>query len=279
MRLPFPANPSMAADAPEAAAAQPLRDIELYDFDSGHAQFRLTPHEFDVDLPEGLYRSAPIERSALALGAEDAKSALALKLPPDHALTRHLLQAAITGEAVAARLLCFRPRENIGGYNLWTRWMGRVLGVEVSDEAAHIRCESALASFRRIGLRRLYSRACSHVLYSAACGATPIAASAVASHVSGRFIDLQDGVPASVDGGLAGGWLQTPAGARHMIVSDYGSGVELLYPAPLAIGAEVLLTVGCDKSRATCLSRFDNLANYGGFPFIPTKNPFATGVF
>jgi hypothetical protein len=30
---------------------------------------------------------------------------------------------------------------------------------------------------------------------------------------------------------------------------------------------------------STCQSRFDNLDNYGGFPFIPLKNPFATGVF
>jgi len=36
---------------------------------------------------------------------------------------------------------------------------------------------------------------------------------------------------------------------------------------------------GCDHSVSTCAARFDNLANYGGFPFIPTKNPFSTGVF
>jgi hypothetical protein len=36
---------------------------------------------------------------------------------------------------------------------------------------------------------------------------------------------------------------------------------------------------GCDHSVSTCAARFGNLANYGGFPFIPTKNPFSTGVF
>jgi hypothetical protein len=56
--------------------------------------------------------------------------------------------------------------------------MGRVLGVEVADDVARIRCESAQVSLKRIGLRRLYSRKCSHVLYSSACGASPITASA-----------------------------------------------------------------------------------------------------
>ena len=86
-------------------------------------------------------------------------------------------------------------------------------------------------------------------------------------------------MPGGGGGGLAGGWLQTPDGARHMIISDTGSGVELLYPVAIEPGTEVLLTVGCDHSTATCAGRFGNLDNYGGFPAIPSKNPFSTGVF
>ena len=41
----------------------------------------------------------------------------------------------------------------------------------------------------------------------------------------------------------------------------YGSSTVTLYP-------------GCTKSRAVCKNKFDNLNNYGGFPWIPTKNPF-----
>jgi hypothetical protein len=260
--------------------ATPLAEAELYAFESDSAQFHLTPHEFDVDLDGTLYQSLPIERNALALGAEAAKSALELRLPPDADLVRHLLASALTGEACAVTLRI--ARRDAWGDSWWiagTRWMGRVLGVEVSIDAARIRCESAQVSLKRIGLRRLYSRACSHVLYSAACGATPISESAVVSSVEGRRVDLEGGIPAGVSGGLAGGWLQTPAGARHMIVSETGAGVELLYPVLIPAGAEVLLTVGCDHSTATCQARFDNLANYGGFPAIPTKNPFATGVF
>lgn len=150
--------------------------------------------------------------------------------------------------------------------------------MEVADDAARIRCESAQVSLKRIGLRRLYSRACSHVLYSAACGATPISATAEVIRSEGRQVELAS-LPPEVAGMLAGGWLQTPAGARHMIVSESTAGVELLYPVGLAAGMSVTLTAGCDHSMSTCHSRFGNLANYGGFPFIPSKNPFSTGVF
>ena len=258
----------------------PLMEVELYAFASSSGQFFLTPHEFNVDLDGDLYASISIERNELALGAEAAKSALELKLPPDCALVRHLLASSLTGDTTSVTLRIGR-RDDWSDY-WWlsgTRWMGRVLGVEIADDQARIRCESAQVSLKRIGLRRLYSRKCSHVLYSTACGATPITASVVVAEVNGRNVELEGGVPGSVSGGVAGGWLQTPDGARHMIVSDYGSGVELLYPVAIEPGTEVLLTVGCDHSTATCQTRFNNLDNYGGFPAIPVKNPFSTGVF
>ena len=111
-----------------------------------------------------------------------------------------------------------------------------------------------------------------------ACGATPILATAGVIRSEGRQVELAS-LPPEVAGMLAGGWLQTPSGARHMIVSESTAGVELLYPVGLAPQTPVELVAGCDHSMPTCAARFDNLANYGGFPFIPTKNPFSTGVF
>ena len=258
---------------------RPLQEVELYAFDGASGSFRLTPHEFDVEIGAERYERCPLERGALALGAEGAKSALELKLPPDHALVRHLLQAAITGEATAVRLRLARRDDLTGNWSVTgTRWVGRVLGVDVGDDAARIRCESAQVSLKRIGLRRLYSRACSHVLYSAACGAVPRSATAEVIRSEGRQVELT-GIPPAVAGMLAGGWLQTPTGARHMIVSEWGSGVELLYPVALDPGTLADLVAGCDHSVQTCAARFDNLANYGGFPFIPSRNPFSTGVF
>jgi uncharacterized phage protein (TIGR02218 family) len=39
--------------------------------------------------------------------------------------------------------------------------------------------------------------------------------------------------------------------------------------ADIAANDEALLTVGCDKLMTTCRDKFDNLANFGGFPTIP----------
>lgn len=271
-------------------SSQPLQDVELYHFAGAGRRFLLTPHEFDVELGGERYASLPLQRSALALGAEAAKAALELRLPPDGALVRHLLGAALNGAATSVTLHIARRGADGGdggnggnGGDGWglvgTRWMGRVLGVEIADDTARVRCESVQASLKRIGLRRLYSRKCSHVLYSAACGAVPVTATAVVRRVRGRGIDLDEPLGVPIDEALAGGWLQTDAGSRHMIVSAWGTTLELLAPAALVAGATVTLVAGCDHSTATCSQRFGNLDNYGGFPALPGTNPFATGVF
>jgi hypothetical protein len=92
-----------------------MMEVELYAFNSASGQFLLTPHEFDVDLDGNLYASLSIERNELALGAEAAKSALELKLPPDCDLVRHLLATSLTGETTSITLRIGR-RDTWGDY-------------------------------------------------------------------------------------------------------------------------------------------------------------------
>lgn len=44
--------------------------------------------------------------------------------------------------------------------------------------------------------------------------------------------------------------------------------------AAIAFAPQVEIARGCDLRRDTCAGKFDNLANFGGFPDIPGRNPF-----
>jgi len=44
------------------------------------------------------------------------------------------------------------------------------------------------------------------------------------------------------------------------------------------LGSSVTVYAGCDHSVGTCNSKFSNPANFGGHPYVPTKNIFATGI-
>jgi uncharacterized phage protein (TIGR02218 family) len=66
------------------------------------------------------------------------------------------------------------------------------------------------------------------------------------------------------------------------IKSHQGTGtgtpsVEITYEIPnFPVGGDVLsLYPGCDHSMATCISKFNNLVNYGGFPYMTQKNPWS----
>jgi uncharacterized phage protein (TIGR02218 family) len=61
------------------------------------------------------------------------------------------------------------------------------------------------------------------------------------------------------------------AGAAIEILSHVGLSVTLFtpMPRPMAIGDQVRLVAGCDKTIETCHSRFANVLNFRGEPHIP----------
>ena len=40
----------------------------------------------------------------------------------------------------------------------------------------------------------------------------------------------------------------------------------------------IYMYAGCNKLNTTCKDKFDNLHNFGGFPYIPTKNPTSRSI-
>jgi uncharacterized phage protein (TIGR02218 family) len=81
----------------------------------------------------------------------------------------------------------------------------------------------------------------------------------------------------AADGWYTGGWLEFTSGANAGIgreVREHAaspSTVRLILPFPWAIapGDAFTITAGCDHSKATCMSRFNNLMNFRGFSFVP----------
>jgi uncharacterized phage protein (TIGR02218 family) len=74
---------------------------------------------------------------------------------------------------------------------------------------------------------------------------------------------------------LTGGYLRV-AGVPRMITNHSGDTITLSAVLPgLAVGASFEAFAGCDRTFSTCQSKFGNSLNFGGFPWIPVKNPFA----
>ncbi len=149
---------------------------------------------------------------------------------------------------------------------------------------AEITCNPQTNVFKRSGPRMTYSGLCDHVLYDARCKilrsgdpAGEFTFTGLVSGVSGSDITV-NGLAARGAGWAITGFVQAPAGApedKRLILAQAGDTITLLLPFSIPVaGLNVDVFAGCTHDLAICQSKFDNVINYGGFPFIPRKNPF-----
>ena len=161
-------------------------------------------------------------------------------------------------------------------------WKGRVSSSSTKGNQITVECESIFTSMRRPGLRAKYQRNCLHILYTSPCGVNKadFAVVGTPSAVANNIITLSEAALQD-DGYYLGGMLGYGDTLR-LITAHSGESLTLAMPIPalneaMATAPEsVTVTIypGCDGLRTTCNDRFNNLENFLGFPWIPSKNPF-----
>lgn len=171
-------------------------------------------------------------------------------------------------------------------------WKGRLTGVKPSGAEIKLSFDSIYTSLARPGLGARYQRMCRHALYGRGCkvARSAHAVNGVPTSVVGSVVTIPEaaGYP---DGFFTTGMIETPDGALRFIISHVGATLTLMRPmeslgllfanqgyglsyGQVYGGLRVKIYPGCDRSRGTCHGRFNNLENYGGFDWIPLRNPF-----
>ncbi len=177
------------------------------------------------------------------------------------------------------------------GALLW--FYGRVADVDIGRSAIQVKVKSLmnLLAIQQMP-RRLYMAGCGHVFGDAMCGydrangkaadgtSTGIGAVTVAASAGTTQTELHNTTftpPAAASGGTAydQGTMTcltgTNAGASRTIFNMIGGVCYQKKPwlSPVAIGDTFQLLPGCDHTTATCNTTLQNLARFGGFPYIP----------
>ena len=122
--------------------------------------------------------------------------------------------------------------------------------------------------------RNLFSPTCLHTLYDAGCGV--IRGTYSVNGTAGAGSTSNTIVTSVAQAGHAQGSLVWTSGANSNLRSTVksvaaGSALNLMYPLPFApaVGDAFTVAFGCDHTQATCQSKFNNLINFRGFPYIP----------
>jgi hypothetical protein len=149
------------------------------------------------------------------------------------------------------------------------------------NEELTVTFENVFSANRQIGARPLFQRTCRHTLYGPRCKMNiddfKLAVTVTAISADGTTLTIS-----GVDGrNYASGVLILPDGTYRYIVTGLGNtftiirGSDVLNEAFASGPVAVYIAPGCTQQMSTCQGVFNNLNRFGGFPWIPVKNPMA----
>lgn len=246
--------------------------VELYEFKQHTNVWRFTSCDEPIVKDSFTYLPISISRDRVKQNSDAFKNDLRLSFNRKNAFAAQFLN--YTPDSVTT-VTVFRG--HIGSNEWIAYWRGRVQSGEASENTITINCESIFTSVMRPGLRARYEYNCRHPLYSTSCRV-----SAAAFRVNGTIAIVSTdnasiGVPACIpyaSGHFSGGFVEIN-GQRRFIIAHAADVLTLSRPLKEAVaGASIAVYPGCDHALSTCSSKFNNIDNFGGFPWIPTANPF-----
>ena len=173
---------------------------------------------------------------------------------------------------------------SVGSVSWFTGYAGHIT---LTGKQIKITAESPLAMLKATFPRTYVLPSCANTLYDGVCGILAsnfTHAGTVGAAPSATSFPLTLSGGNLADGSFQGGILTFTGGVNdgqtRTIKSYVGGVVTLVYPlyAVPAVGDGVSAIFGCDKTRATCAARFNNLAHYRGFPYVPDPSTQYAGV-
>ena len=197
-------------------------------------------------------------------------------------LQEALLQGALDGAYLTMSRLIFPSWANLTQFSPIILFYGRVADISsVGYSKIQITVKSFLELLDMYYPWQLYQSACSWSLYDANCQVNP------ESFIQGGVVIAGPGNTAlafatnltQANGWFSLGKIQMTSGAcapQWRAVKNYqGGAVTLMVPfvgGPPAAGDSFNAWAGCDRQVGTCASKFNNLTNFGGQPFIPAPS-------
>lgn len=257
--------------------------VELFEFSLGGEVFRYTSQTEEITINALTYTPLELKRGKVELTKGRTGGQLVINMPADNAVPRKYLQVV----PVARMALTIRRahRTDGGTPEAIVFWKGFVTNVKFTDLEAKLTCEPLQAFQTNEMPRRTYQSSCNFVLFDGDCA---LNRATFSDNVTVDSIDgdtlvldsLSAARPADSDFYL-GGFVERSNGDKRMIL-EYTFAtdtVRILLPfAGIEVGETVIARAGCDRSLDTCVDKFANGDNFGGFAHVPGRNPFETGL-
>jgi hypothetical protein len=254
--------------------------VELYEFKVGSETFRYTSSELEILAAANTWLPENITRGRVARTTDDKEDRVQIEMPASNQFASLFLLIAPGNKATVTIRRVHRDDGNVITY-----FKGYIHGIGFSkDGRTAVFAVLPITSAKSQQIPRFtYQFLCNYTLFDADCKiseATYTHALSVTA-VSGAVLTV------SGAGALGADYFENgfvPFGGEYrLVIAQGGTGnndLTLLVPFKTSPLNQTLdFRAGC-KHRLSqdCNTKFSNAINYGGFAFVPTKNPFETGL-
>lgn len=264
-----------ASDEIGALTGQP---VELYKFwiRGGTTEWFFTTAAYNITYSGDEYvATSGLERKEIDESNDALKSELKIIMPSSHSFPQQWLIYPPSG---IVDVVLYRGH----GANFVQYWRGVIEHVNPFERGSALVLCGPLTDALRVSFRsRTYDRLCGASLYDSNCGVdkTAYKISGSVTTVSGKTVtsSLFTGY---ADDYFNGGYFVSHGSSRRIKDHDGSAGTITLYATinGLAAGSAFEAYPGCDHTAATCKTKFNNVINFRGFPYIPDQEPITQNI-
>lgn len=247
--------------------------VELYRFTRGLRVWTYTTADTPILFDGEIYAPVVMRREDLPLNEERNNANLSIHMD----VTLDVVAEFIAGATPTPTSLTLMRRHRDEGSSTQqaVQFIGQIGAVEFSAGEAHFICVPIQQTIQRRVPRWLYQTQCNHMLYDVNCTVNPAAFTdpGTITDIAGLVVTVP-AADAQPDGYYNGGYIKD--GNTFAFIQTHAGALLTLLAVTNAIqeGDDITITAGCDRTRDTCVAKFNNLPNFMGFPYIPDKNPY-----
>lgn len=175
----------------------------------------------------------------------------------------------------------FMPEFGDVSAGLVTLFYGRIVEVDVGRTKATLKVNTHLELLNLQWPWRLFQPGCSRTLFDTGCTLTKSAFGQTYTVTAGSTLQVMQTNLGQPDGWASLGTVTFTSGAlngkSYGIQSQTAGALTMTVPLPVApvSGDAITLYPGCDKTQATCQTKFSNLQHYAGEPYVPVPETAA----
>lgn len=247
---------------------------ELYRFLEGTETYAYTSSNEQEVFGGDTYLPETIGRDETTDSNNSVKATLKIRLPLRAWMAQHILASGVDS---IIRLELYTKDED-GSIDIVFR--GRLSSPETDNEELSAEFENVFSANRQVGARPLFQRTCRHCVFGPRCKVNidDFKLATVVTAISA------DGLTLTMTGMDARNYLAgvvvLPDGTMRYITGYTSTtvtlirGSDVLNDAFVSGPVDVYIAPGCNQTMSVCGPVFNNMPRFGGFPWIPYKNPF-----